>query len=424
MTVSSSSRLLAIAAALVGALLWASPAQAAPDNVKVSNVFELPCAGSICDAGEDQALSEGAVVNGSLQIHVSARSTLGLDWVELQARQVLTETGSWVCMKHWSSPGSNVSREFNWDTDRWPGDSGDAPAGCEASSYHGDLTRNAQYDFRVQARDASGTTTSSVFSVKVSNAAQTPEWVDEPSVEGADERSPMVTLRWRATPEPDVREYHFIREGRDGEQEYAVSATKPGGQGCELDGDVYTCYDNDFSSEGFGGSYSYTVVAMRASPSSRQSCSLPPYGDCVESERSDSRSLGIAEPPPPGPDATDPTPTEKPTAGRGGSGGGGREPSQVNRSSSTRGSFGSGGSAAEFFQGEYERELPYDSPGGFDLPGGEGRTPVAIGPDGEPIFVTDTSGRLRAMKVLALGLILLLISGHLARLLREPRDAI
>ena len=418
-------RLRAVVAICLAApfVLLAAPASAAPSEPKVSKVFELPCSAAVCQSGEDTAASDGALVDDSIQIHVTASSAIGLTSIELQARQVLNEDpGSWVCLKTWGGSGSTFTDYYNWNTNNWPGDSGDPPSGCDTSAYHGDMTRNTSYQLRVIARDSTGSTPSDPpFDLKVSNGAATPEWISEPSVEGAEERNPIVELRWQANNEPDVREYHFIREGPDGEHEFAVSATKPGGQGCDLDGDTYVCYDDSFSSEGFGGTYSYSLIAMRTSPSSRQSCSLPPYGDCVESGQSDSMSLAIKEPPAPGPDASrDPPRWERPASEN--TSGASPGPAQVHRSDGSAPSS-SGGSAADFFTGEFDRELPYDAPQGFDLPGGEGTTPVAIGPEGELVFDTDTSGRRRAMNVLALGLLLLVVAAHLARLLRAPVDA-
>lgn len=399
-------------------MLLAFPAGAAPSGTEVTKVYRLPCGGSTCDSG-DGAISDGGTGFGSIQIQAKAQSSLGLSAVTLQARRVLNgDVGAWVCMRKWSDQGTSFSSFVNWGTEAWPS----SPAGCSDSSVYGTDTRNAVYDFRVQATDATGTTTSSAYSVKVNNPAARPVWDGSPTVAGAEDNDPIVTLRWKKNSEPDIREYHFIRSGPDGEEEFAVSATKPGGQGCDSDSSTITCYDDTLPKEGFDGDYSYSLVAFRSSPSSSYSCSISPYGSCATSQVSDTKTVSVDEPVAQGPDAVETNAPPKETTSSGGTPRQNTTPSRVTRRPGSASSSSS--SYADFFSGEYEKELPYDANKGFALPGDDGPTdqPSALGPESDFLGNSDVGGRLRALRILSGGLIMLLVAAHLARLLRDPAD--
>src|SRR5437899_639605 len=138
----------------------------------------------------------------------------------------------------------------------------------------------------------------------------------DPSVSGASQRAPVVTLKWDKSPEPDLQEYRFLRTDPSGNtKQYPVSATNYSAQGCSFDGTVYTCYDTDFPSTGFGGTYHYALTAYRSSPSQADTCYYPnQQTPCIGASSSDVRQVSIVEPSP------SPTPT---TGSGGGTGGGG-----------------------------------------------------------------------------------------------------
>lgn len=410
---------LATAITVVAILAWvaasALPASAAPTDVQVSRVYQGPCDNPECD-GSDESLEPGSIVRGTAQIHVSARSATGLSTVRLQGRRDVADA-PWVCIRHWNTSAGTFSNFVNWNTNAWPS----TPTGCPDATEHGAVTRNGAYELRVVATDVAGSTNSSAFAIRFDNKPQEPVWSDDPIVDDSDEANPIIELRWEANAEPDIAEYHYIRTDPSGrESEYAVSASKPGGQGCERDGSGYICYDDDFGSSGFGGSYSYALVALRSSPSGSNSCALS-GANCVRSSSSEAVSADLNEPVEREPAPT-PSTRNSPAAGGGspstGSTGSGTpttkgspRPTTVlgNRSSSYK----------DFFTGEYDTQLPYDErrvlvPGSKD-----GRSIYAAGSGlGTGLPVQDASDD-RLWRSLAAGMLLMLGAAHMARMLRH-----
>ena len=230
------------------ALLLSSPASAAPENTSMS-AYRLPCGKAICDDGSSR-LSSDEVTDGEIQLQASTSSTLGLQSVEIQ----MQVSGEWRCLRRWSTSARSGRWQHNLDT-RAPID------GCSNTLSDG---RNGVYRFRTVATDRSGSDASPAFALRVSNRPMPPTWAASPSRQGSVSDDPAVTLKWFRNPEPDIVEYHFVRYGPKGASEYAVSADRPGGQGCTLEGDLYTCTDDDFPSKNYAGTYRYALVAYRS----------------------------------------------------------------------------------------------------------------------------------------------------------------
>src|SRR5207302_8556509 len=181
---------------------------------------------------------------------------------------------------------------------------------------NGDLTSNGSIQIQVTSYNGSTTAASSAVTINLNNPPTPPAWAADPSVSGASKRAPVVTLKWDKSPEPDLQEYRFLRTDPSGNtKQYPVSATNYSAQGCSFDGTVYTCYDTDFPSTGFGGTYHYALTAYRSSPSQADTCYYPnQQTPCIGASSSDVRQVSIVEPSP------SPTPT---TGSGGGTGGGG-----------------------------------------------------------------------------------------------------
>jgi hypothetical protein len=401
-------------------LLWAVassalPASGAPSGTTIT-VYQHPCEQSECGSGDAQVANNGEARN-VIQIKAHSTSSAGLTSVQVDLRY---NDGGWVCTRKWSTSSGNFNSYVNWNTDAYPGDADTAPAGCPVSSANGAATRNGAYDIRVVATDPLGTQTATI-QVLVNNKPSVPTWADDPVASGDLDRNSNVELRWDANPEPDVVEYHFVRTDPDGGQrEYAVSATRPGGQGCEREGAWYICNDDDFPTDAYKGEYTYTLVALRASPTDNVPCSLT-TGNCVASSTSDAGSVTLREPEDPTPEPTD---SGGSGSGGGGTGSGSGGGTKTSGTKSTRGSGStagvSGATYCDFFCGEYKKSLPY-TPGHALLPGGSsgGRPIYAAGPSlGSGIPIED-DGTGRLPRSLAGGLLLLLCASHMARALRR-----
>lgn len=402
----------------LAALLWllaAAPARA-EGSQEVAEVQQ--CSSGGC--GSTDSLSEGDAAAGTIRIKARSSRALGHDWVRLEAR---AGGGSWVCLRHWSVSASDFSEWYEWSTERWPGvaGAGEGPGGCPWSSLHGQPTQNDEYDLRVVSADDLGDQQpSSIFSIDIVNQAQAPAWSAAPRIEGDTDGEPIVELRWEPNPEPDVVEYHYVRSGPDGDTEFAVSASKPGGQGCERRGSTFVCWDDYFPAEGYAGTYRYTLYAMRSAPQSGERCTLGSGGPCVRSAASGDRTASLKAPPEPTPEADggggNANDSSRRRGGRRGSGTSPPPPRSVPIAPNT--------DYRDFFTGTYEEELPYD------------RRPVVVPPSG--ITVTDRTtptpdeqlalgtatpaeplDTRRLWRLAALGLLLLAVAAHFGRLVRD-----
>ncbi|HEX9775537.1 MAG TPA: hypothetical protein VGB83_08145 [Actinomycetota bacterium] len=402
-------RLFALAAGLAICGLGTGAGWTAPDqsSTKVTKVFE--CAGSGCDV----KVEDGDVATRSIEMTVTASaSPFNLEWVELETR---VDDGSWICVKHWDINAASVTKTYQWDTRAFPS----APAGCPESPKHGKATPNGTFEFRVGAQDVTGTqgrtAQADYFTVLVNNAPPTPSWWADPLVEGDLDGAPSVRLQWTAEAGSDVVEYHFVRQNPDGSEiEVAFDAAKPGRQGCEVDHSAaYTCYDDFFPTEGYEGSYTYSVYAFRstAAPVTTpgvSSCVLS-AGRCVESQGSTTRTVTLRAPEV---ESVAPLPRE---TGRGGS-----RPS--NRGGSTGGSPSRApAGCGEFCTGEFDPSLPYDQRRGFVVRGADGSA-LAVGDDVTRVSLDQYADRSGAA-ALAAGLLLLVGAAHMARVLNRGARA-
>jgi hypothetical protein len=403
-------RLLGIAIAATPMLGLIPAAQAAPEGTKII-AFRLPCDGAVCDPQSDAQIPNDSTVSGRVQLQTASSAAVGLRSVELQV-QVGTD---WRCVRRWSTSARDFRAHQDLDTTSRLG-------GCSSDFSNGE---NGVYRFRALAEDRTGAEqSSSVFNLRVENEPQVPRWADSPkgifTTQG-----PRVTLRWQANTEPDIVEYHFVRSGSGREVELAISADRPGGQGCAFDGGVYECIDDAFTSSD-EGTYRYALIAYRHSPSSSKKCSLPGGGNCIESKLSEVRTVTVTAPkagdtttPPP------PPPSAREQQASGGSRSGGSRP--PSRPAGPTLSDLAAGEDFCFECGEFDEELPYESPVIVDdrqpsdadlvLPG-EDENLQAFDP--ELAAALEAERMKRGLVALSAGLLLLLMGLHLARVLRDP----
>jgi hypothetical protein len=394
-----SSRALFVGAALAWAGLAGMPvAQAAP-AASIQNIFQGPCRASVCDAAHDDVIRNGDLAASQIQIQVAASSSVGLDFVEIQGRYGVA--GAWSCLRHWDVSGSSFSSRYNWDTNAWPEF---CPAGANAGR-----TRNGSYQLRVVARESvsAATDTTSYFLIKVNNLAGTPQWANQPSVSGDTKRETVVELRWLKVQDPDVREYHYVRTDPNGRAtEFAVSAAKPGGQGCDLQGDEYVCYDDLFPTSGYKGTYDYELFALRYSPAASAACALPPGGNCIAGGDAGVQSASVKEPVP----VTSPTPTH-----------GSPTPAPTKKKTRVLGHTDRP-TYCDFYCGKFNKTLPYNGQQYVVQPNPQ----ASQGSDknlaaGDSLLGSgggDPNGR-RMWTSLAAGLLLMLAAVHIGRALRD-----
>jgi hypothetical protein len=200
-------------------LTVAPPVSAAPTGTAVSKIYQLPCRTQICGSS-DKIITANSLVRGAVQVHVTSKSSVGLSSLRLEAS---TDGGPYRCWKTWALEGpTDTTQYFDWDTNV-------RPDSCNASD--GGPGRNVRTTFRVVATErASGDThTSPTVALRANNRPTTPEWASAPRAIDPKDGGPAVELSWRASPEPDILEYHYVRiDANGGEVEFAVSASDPG----------------------------------------------------------------------------------------------------------------------------------------------------------------------------------------------------
>jgi len=422
---------LAMAPSVLLAVLAATPAQASVTN-SVKSINQCSSSGS---CGTAITFGTG-LAHDTVQITATESAAFldaGPHWVRLSVRP--NSSSSWTCVKQWATTSKSFSGAVNWDTTAFPNAGTNGCSGSTAQSGH--LTANGSVEFQVTSDNGSP---SSVVSVKLNNPPTPPAWATAPTVAGASKHAPVVTLKWTASPEPDIKEYRFLRTDPSGNtKQYPVDAANPSGQGCSFDGAVYTCYDTDFPSTGFGGNYSYALTAYRSSPSQADTCYYPnQQTPCIGAASSDVRQVSIVEPSP-SPSGTGGTGgggttggtsggSSGGTGGAGGVGGSGSVPTGVPSVASPAQTHGPTSVQGQTFNpgdcftcGTYEKTLPYGSlpgegqsgtfvpqPGqGPALAAGSGIGSGSSGPDPRQLWVS-----------VAAGLVLLMTAGHVARVLR------
>lgn len=436
------SRLCVIALVLFGAMAPLT-ASATPSNTRILRVDE--CTGTSSSCSASSPVSDGDVVDYFIEIQASAGSsngTSGFTWLQVQAR--LAGDDEWKCIRQWSLSGASAPgpRTFVWDTMRWP-----SSAACDLSGQTNVVqsassrTANGAYELRARARDAgvggSLGSPSEPFTVLVSNRASSPSWAAEPRDVGPSKK-PAIELLWTGSPEPDMVQYDIERSGPDGQVTYNISATSPGSQGCtRSSSNVFRCYDTNFPSSGYGGTYSYRVVGFRSTPSNGIDCRYG--GSCIASQPSAPESASVNEPSPSPSPSNGGSPSTDPSTSPS-TGGGSSSPSSSPRGN--RNNNRSGGSQVlsgrtdtnDFFSGTYDEQLPYQERGGFGtlLPGddtgpggglpGDSSSGFDEGEDDYladgPAFTDDEASR-RLLVSIAAGLLMVLIAMHIVRLLYE-----
>lgn len=263
----------------------------------------------------------------------------------------------------------------------------------------------------------------------------TPSWAASPTWTLVNS-SPVVTLKWRANSEPDIKKYIIQRSGPGGDMYFNVT---PGQAGCG--GGTCTIKDDSFPGTGYTGTYSYFVVAFRNSLVSSDECA-----NCRASSASSTRTASPKEPPPP--------PTGGTSGNGGSSNGGSSNGGSSNGGSSNGGSTsggggnlnsnggapdpatqglsaeggapapqgsalpgGGGGNGAEFFQGSYSTRLPYQ-PKTLLLPGAnQSKETTRRVAQGGPNYVPPDMMRL--LISVAGGLLFITLAAHARRMLRD-----
>lgn len=397
--------LVAFAAALASFAMPHAPALANPDDTRVL-AYRLPCGAAMCD-DETYRLSPDDITAGNVQIQAKTSSAIGLTSVEVQ----LQLDGEWRCLTRWATSARSGTWQRNVDL------------GGSVNDCSGDpLTdgSNGLYRVRSVATDRGGSQASASLTVKVSSPPVAPTWAAAPERTVDSDDAPSVELRWYANPEPDIVEYHFIRDDGDRIVEYAISANHPGGQGCSKTGGIYECTDDAFPANGYSGNYRYSLAAFRASPDERGSCSLPGAGACVRSANSSPHTLSLRQPPPPPADPNRP-PDRPDRSGPGrdsGSSTGSRPPDGP---SAPRGPTLSEIAAGDygFESGDYSLELPYEVAPTFEGTFTADTEELAFSPQAAG-DLNDEERQRQGMVALAGGFLALILATHLVRVLRAP----
>jgi uncharacterized membrane protein YgcG len=242
--------------------------------------------------------------------------------------------------------------------------------------------------------------------------------------------APVITVKWKANSEPDIKQYSIQRNGPDGDVPFSVSPKACAGGWCKLT-------DGEFAGTGYEGTYSYTVIAYRNSVVSSDECS-----GCIGSAASSPASAKLAPPPPPPPSGG----SGGSGSGSGGSGGSSNGGSSGGGSSSGGGlssnggaadpaaqglsadggapapvtsgpQLPGGGNASEFFTGEYSTRLPYQDRTLLVDGARETREKTRVVASG-PTYA-DSINALKMLIPIAGGLLFITLAAHARRMLRD-----
>ena len=388
-----------IFAAAVVVLTGVVPASAAVNSAKVTD----PTSSEVISGSYD---SDGTPSGFKVTLKGEASTSCSSGWQTIKFTVSRTNP-TWSTYFNVTPPSTQ-----NW--------SGSAPSPWDTQPL-----LNGTYTVRLDAQEkdtialsCNGESLPHSITVKVANPAEAPQWSSAPVA--ASDGSASVTLRWKKGAEDDILEYHILRSGPDGLKIAPVSASSPGGQGCSVASNVYTCQDTAFS-EAYTGQYDYGLVALRERPAYNSSeddkiecktASKP----CVVSKGSQIHSVSLVAPTP------TPMPTDQPGTPKPGNGAPGTpssKPSAAGGSSSS----GSGaprvlsfGSSGGFYSGTYSETLPY-TPRTMILGGGSATSsPRADGYQGEVVSETAPDFRTIMLPV-AGGLLAFLSAAHVRRLL-------
>ncbi|MGH2795960.1 MAG: hypothetical protein ACRDKG_16840 [Actinomycetota bacterium] len=343
--------------------------------------------------------------------------------VTLKGSANTTCTSGWQSVKFTVS-GPSGSQVFNVSPPSSGSWSGSAPTQWDTTSL-----KNGIYTIKLDvvekdtiALQCNGEPASAYVTAKLANPARAPIWASTPAA--ASDGSASVTLRWHKSDAVDALEYRIVRSGPDGTKVAPVSAASPGGQGCSVSSNVYTCIDTSFSSA-YSGTYTYGIVALRERPAYNSS---EPESDkiecltvskpCVVSPASETHNVSLVAPTP------TPTPTDQPSTpapGNNNNNTPGTPSSNPNPggSSNTRGGtrvLSGGGGTNNFYTGTYSETLPY-TPRTLILGGGSATSsPQASGYEGDVVSQTAPDYRTIMLPV-AGGLLAFLSAAHVRRLL-------
>jgi hypothetical protein len=388
-----------IFAAAVVVLVGVLPASAAVNSAKVTD----PTSSEVIAGSYD---SDGSPSGFKVTLKGEASTSCTSGWQTIKFTVSRTNP-TWSTFFNVTPPSTQ-----NW--------SGSAPSQWDTQSL-----LNGTYTVRLDAQEkdtislsCNGESLPHSITVKVANPAETPEWSSAPVA--ASDGSANVTLRWKKGAEDDILEYHILRSGPDGLKIAPVSASSPGGQGCSVASNVYTCQDTSFP-EAYSGDYNYGIVALRERPAYNSSedeiecetASKP----CVVSKGSPIHAVSLVAPTPtpmptdqPGTPAPGTpgagTPSNKPNAGGAAGSGAGGAPRVL--------SFGT--NSGGFYSGTYSESLPY-TPRTMILGGGSATSsPRADGYQGDVVSETAPDFRTVMLPV-AGGLLAFLSAAHVRRLL-------
>lgn len=255
---------------------------------------------------------------GELRIRASAEDPLRLRRIRIEGRP--SGTSKWYCIaeRDARSDGSRSEMWFDWDSAIWPSPEDAEPdVKCTHTlpHIHGKPTPNGGMELRTAAisfADDSDIAYSPVRRVDLRNPAAAPRWSEKPNLSSS---SRAVKLSWAPNEEPDIVAYAIDRVGPDGKRKRRlIDASNPESDGCSRAGAVaINCSD---ALPAKGGTYSYTLVALRPGGSvkclgSRCVASPPSPEGTVEAEAvasgnssdepSDEPSPGASDDPQPSP---------------------------------------------------------------------------------------------------------------------------
>ncbi|MCA1834690.1 MAG: hypothetical protein LC750_18510 [Actinobacteria bacterium] len=367
--------------------------------------------------------STGLEARGSVSIRVQASSSLSLRWTEvdvLGSHPVASDlatiygrpnndpTKQYACCS-FGSTTNPWQYDVPWDT------ANDTP-------YNGTYTLQLKAAEQTQRDPVCSSDSSTNFdcksiTVKVNNPPQAPSWETEPTVQ-KDNGAPVVHMTWSYSgDEPDLREFQVSRDGK------VVAYLAAPGAG------TYEFNDAGFPETGYGGSYTYKLMALRSSTVGPNNCGLGSGSKvCVGTYAGSSKSVTLVEPKPTEGTNTGGTSTggSKNGSTTGSSGGFRPAPSSSTIVGGRRITRAPGEGDEFFYSGTYKSTLPYDTNKFVLVPdtqgAGKGTTKrieaiqagsTGTSPIGDPIH--DRS----LLLPFAGGLLLFLGAAHTRRLLRD-----
>ena len=305
-------RVALVITAALGVIGSLPSASADPHDAAIVGVFPTSaCSADPCAPGADRSLASGAVVGGEVQVFVSAKADLGLEWVRLEAQ--FPGDPRFYCLEFWNANRSTTfSAMRRWNTTHWTDPrKGCAPESCshciETSPHqHGRVSDNVAHTLRVVAHEQVGNAAddvSTTFELKLQNAPAAPTWKADP-VAATTSTGAAVSLLWPANGDPDIVEYRYVRSAPGAPRAaFAISAAHPERQGCQRLADgAYKCIDS-ITSGAPSGSYAYSIAAVRNAYTG-PACEVV-RGRCIVGPLSQARTVSVKVAPAPSGQPTD-----------------------------------------------------------------------------------------------------------------------